>query len=232
MSRRVASRRVARNEIKKYIGNTMHSESNILSGLETNKIIGVIVLAEILAVLSVFMEHEYPNALSLGNPHINYMHLAGLRFLHLLVVLFITFFFFFFQVNWIQGHLYLGGLLGTALLWRVYNMCLLNYYELRAYHVVYDEKIAVTLPFLTSLMGKYTVGFLVMNAIFPMITVNHIFNALGYSIYVKIVYYLTFFALSIRYLLLSLYHLLDLDETPFPGISSFLKRLVKKFIRV
>jgi len=214
---------------KNYIGNIMlNNISNIIkyiqNHLEIKKCICIFLFAEFLGFLSVFIENEYPFMDSQTMSQMNYYHLFFFRFLHLLVVFFITFYIFIFKTNVLQGHFYLFSLLLIASLWWYFNMCILNYYELNVYHIEYDEKIAITLPFLKALFGSYTNVFLAMNAVFPMYTVNHICNVLGYGLKTKMAFYVLFFALSIKYLLISFYHLLD--------EKSVFKDLVKNFIGV
>ena len=203
----------------------LNNISNIIKYIQTHleikKCICVFLFAEFLAFLSVFIENEYPiHSLT----QVNFFDLFFFRFLHLSVVFFMTFYIFIFKTNLLQGYIYLVCLLLIAAFWWYFNLCILNYYELKVYHLEYDEKIAITLPFLKSLLGDYTSVFLAMNAVFPMITVNHIFNALGYSLQYKVTYYILFFALSIKYLLISFYHLLN-EQCVF-------KHLVKNFIGI
>jgi len=206
----------------------LNTISNIIkyiqNHLEIKKCICVFLFSEILGFLSIFIENEYPFMDAKIMSQVKYYELFFFRFLHLLVVFFITFYIFIFKTNPLQGHFYLFSLLVIGSLWWYFNMCILNYYELKVYKIDYDEKIAITLPFLKSLFGEYTFVFLVMNAVFPMYTVNHVCNKLGYSLGYKLIFYALFFTLSINYLLVSFYHLLD--------EKSVFKHLVKNFISV
>jgi hypothetical protein len=206
----------------------LNNISNIIkyiqNHLEIKKCICIFLFAEILGFLSVFIENEYPFMSQQTMTQVNFFELFFFRFLHLMVVFSITFYIFIFKTNSLQGHIYLFSLLLIGFFWWYFNMCVLNYYELKVYKIDYDEKIAITLPFLKSLFGDYTFVFLVMNAVFPMYTVNHICNKLGYSLGYKMVFYVLFFILSIKYLLISFYHLLD--------EKSVFKDLVKNFIGV
>jgi len=199
----------------------------IQNHLEMKKIVCIFLFAELLGFLSIFLENEYPFMTHMSEQtmfQINFFDLFFFRFLHLLVVFSMTFYIFIFKTNSLQGHIYLFSLLLIAFFWWYFKMCILNYYELKVYKIDYDEKKAIILPFLKSLFGKYTFVFLVMNSVFPMYTVNHICNKLGYSLGYKLLFYALFFILSIKYLLITFYHLLD--------EKSVFKDLVKNFIGV
>ena len=205
----------------------LNNISNIIKYIQTHleikKCIGVFLMAEFLGFLSVFIENEYPFP---NGSQVKLFDLFFFRFLHLIVVFFMTFYIFIFKINGLQGVIYLICLLLIASLWWYFDMCILNYYELKVYHIEYHEKIAITLPFLKSLFGDYTSIFLIMNAVFPMYTVNRIFNTLNYPFFYKIAYYALFFAFSNKYLLISFYHLLDEEK------QSVLKDLVKKILQM
>jgi len=196
----------------------------IQNHLEIKKIVCIFLFAELLGFLSIFLENEYPFMGQQNMFHVNFFELFFFRYLHLLVVFFMTFYVFIFKTNPLQGNMYLFFLMMIAICWRYFDKCILNYYELKVYKIDYDEKIATILPFLTSLFGGYTFVFLGMNSVFPMYTVNHICNKLGYSLGYKLLFYALFFAFSIKYLLVTFYHLLD-EKNVF-------KDLVKNFIHI
>lgn len=192
----------------------------LLHHVEGKKVLLLLILSEFLGFLSIFIENEYPFMPPTKDVRLFQMFVC--RFLHQMVILFITFYIFVFQTNAIQGHLYLISLMLIGFMWFLHNKCVLTAYELKAYNLDYSDQMASSIPFVTSLFGQYKYLFLGLNALLPMYTVNRVMDALGYSWLAKMNYYFLFFVFSLKYLLTSFCHFLD-DTNP---IKQFIKHLV------